>query len=362
MDGAHTISRMLPNEDKLRQISNDYSKEEKPEDRINIDEALWDQSTYIGRWKHMAFISDFRTIFVSEEKLHEAKKICDDYALGRIGPEDIKKENIIYAKQLYDSAFHPDNEELMNFFGRMSFQFPGNAILLMAMMTFYKSTAALLGLQVIHQAFTTIVNCTNRSIRSLESEDFEEGDDATVAEQAFICGAAASCIAALGLKKLFFCKGPIFARLIPLGGLTIGNIVNLTVMRQREIIKGIPVAVIHEEPFMGSRVAAVKGTTECITTRILTVAPTMIMIPIIADNIQSTCFYYRHPWILFPIELSICLASLLVMIPSALALFPWCSSMTPELWKTICPNEYNEFLEKIQEEPLPERVYYNKGL
>ncbi|XP_046818340.1 sideroflexin-2-like isoform X1 [Vespa crabro] len=327
------------------------------DERINVDEALWDQNTYIGRWKQMAFISDFRTIFVPKEKLYQAKKLCNDYALGN-EPEDLKKEDIIYAKKLYDSSFHPDNNELMNLIGRMSFQFPGNAILLMAMMTFYKSTVALLGLQVINQAFTTIVNYTNRSITTNE---LDETKNNIVAEEAFLCSAAASSMVVYGLKHMFYCRGPLFARLIPLGGLTIGNMINFAVIRQKEIINGIPVWIIHEEPFMNSKVAAIKAASECFFTRTLTVAPTMIMIPIVAEYIRTTCFYYRRPWALLPIKLSLCLASLLVMIPSALALYPMCNCMRPDLMK-IFPSEYNEFTEKFKEEVQPDRIYYNKGL
>ncbi|KAL2720390.1 sideroflexin-2-like [Vespula squamosa] len=331
--------------------------ENQPDERININEALWDQSTYIGRWKHMAFVSDFLTIFVPKEKLYEAKKLCNDYASGN-EPEDLTREDIIYAKKLYDSSFHPDNEELMNLLGRMSFQFPGNAILLMAMMTFYKSTAALVGLQVINQAFTTIVNYTNRSIRP---DELNEPKNDTVAGEAFLCSAAASSIAVYGLKKAFYCRGPLFARLIPLGGLTIGNMVNFAVIRRKEIANGIPTWVIHEEPFMNSKIAAIKAATECFFTRTLTVAPTMIMIPFLVENIRATCFYYRHPWILFPIKLGSCLASLLVMIPSALALYPMCNSMKPNLMKTY-PSEYKEFTEKFKEAEQPDRIYYKKGL
>lgn len=56
-------------------------------------------------------------------------------------PEGLRREDIIYAKKLWDSAFHPDNGELMNFVGRMSFQLPGGVALITAMLTFYKLTS-----------------------------------------------------------------------------------------------------------------------------------------------------------------------------------------------------------------------------
>jgi hypothetical protein len=47
--------------------------------RIDVDKPLWSQDTYLGRWKHYAFITDCRTVFVPENKLWEAKKLCEDY-------------------------------------------------------------------------------------------------------------------------------------------------------------------------------------------------------------------------------------------------------------------------------------------
>lgn len=109
------------------------------ESRIDVDKPLWNQDTYFGRWMHYAFITDCRTILVPENKLREAKKLCEDYKAGR-EPEDLRREDIIYAKKLRDSAFHPDNGELMNVIGRMSFQLPGCVAITAAMLTFYKLT------------------------------------------------------------------------------------------------------------------------------------------------------------------------------------------------------------------------------
>lgn len=72
----------------------------------------------------------------------------------------------------------------------------------------FRSTVALLGLQVINQAFTTIVNYTNRSITTNE---LDESKNTIVAGEAFLCGAAASSMVVYGLKKIFYCRGPLFA-------------------------------------------------------------------------------------------------------------------------------------------------------
>lgn len=49
------------------------------DEKIDIDKPLWDQSTYIGRWRYFTFISDCRMIFVRTKELRKAKQFCDDY-------------------------------------------------------------------------------------------------------------------------------------------------------------------------------------------------------------------------------------------------------------------------------------------
>ena len=47
-------------------------------------------------------------------------------------------DEVIYAKKLYESSFHPDTGEKQNLFGRMSFQVPGGMLITGAMLQFYK--------------------------------------------------------------------------------------------------------------------------------------------------------------------------------------------------------------------------------
>lgn len=114
--------------------------------KFDIDKPLWDQSTYTGRLKHFAFITDYRMIFVNDQKLREAKQFCDNYkqvnsncsialifqvTFVRKGfvPPGVQLSHVIRAKQLRDGAFDSETGELIHRFSRLSFQLPTSVIL-----------------------------------------------------------------------------------------------------------------------------------------------------------------------------------------------------------------------------------------
>lgn len=47
--------------------------------RIDIDKPLWDQSTFVGRFRHFAFVTDPTTCLTSEEDLDKAKQLVEQY-------------------------------------------------------------------------------------------------------------------------------------------------------------------------------------------------------------------------------------------------------------------------------------------
>lgn len=89
--------------------------------RIKVDEPLYDLSTFAGRFRYFAWMTDPRTVTVSNDRLLEAKTLVENYRVGK-EPENTSQEQVKYALKLYSSAFHPDTGELQNVTGRMSFQ------------------------------------------------------------------------------------------------------------------------------------------------------------------------------------------------------------------------------------------------
>ncbi|XP_029885656.1 sideroflexin-2 isoform X2 [Aquila chrysaetos chrysaetos] len=132
---------------------------------FNIDAPRWDQSTFVGRLKHFLNITDPRTVLVPEEELDRAKALVEGCRAGLVPPGS-SREQLLYAKKLYDSAFHPDSGEKMNLIGRMSFQVPGGMALTGCMLQFYRTVPAVVFWQWVNQSFNAIVNYTNRNAAS----------------------------------------------------------------------------------------------------------------------------------------------------------------------------------------------------
>lgn len=132
---------------------------------FNIDAPRWDQCTFLGRVKHFFNITDPRTVFASEQELDWAKAVVEKSRMGLV-PPGTQMEQLLYAKKLYDSAFHPDTGEKMNVIGRMSFQVPGGMLITGFMLQFYRTMPAVIFWQWVNQSFNALVNYTNRNAAS----------------------------------------------------------------------------------------------------------------------------------------------------------------------------------------------------
>ncbi|XP_021101171.1 sideroflexin-2 isoform X6 [Heterocephalus glaber] len=160
---------------------------------FNIDTPRWDQRSFLGRLKHFLSITDPRTILQPEQELDWAKAMVEQSRMG-VMPPGTQVEQLLYAKKLYDSAFHPDTGEKMNMIGRMSFQVPGGMIITGFMLHFYsfpvdtalrtfgstdgtlqglsdlsrftQTVPAVIFWQWVNQSFNALVNYTNRNAAS----------------------------------------------------------------------------------------------------------------------------------------------------------------------------------------------------
>jgi len=60
-------------------VSVEMSKTENSASRVDVDKPRWDQTTFVGRLKHFAWITDFRNVLVPSTRLHESKHLLQLY-------------------------------------------------------------------------------------------------------------------------------------------------------------------------------------------------------------------------------------------------------------------------------------------
>uniref|UniRef100_A0A8B9DJB9 Sideroflexin 2 n=1 Tax=Anser cygnoides TaxID=8845 RepID=A0A8B9DJB9_ANSCY len=233
---------------------------------FDIDAPRWDQSTFAGRLRHFLNITDPRTALVPERELDRAREVVAGCRAGLVPPGS-SREQLLYAKKLYDSAFHPDSGEKMNLIGRMSFQVPGGMALTGCMLQFYRTVPAVVFWQWVNQSFNAIVNYTNRNAASPIS--------LAQIGVAYITATGTALATAVGLNLYTKRAPPLLARWVPFAAVAAANCVNIPMMRQQEIINGVTVTDEDNNELGRSRRAAVKGIAQVVVSRITMAAPGM---------------------------------------------------------------------------------------
>ncbi|XP_009697500.1 PREDICTED: sideroflexin-2 [Cariama cristata] len=308
---------------------------------FNIDAPRWDQSTFMGRLKHFLNITDPRTVLVPEEELDRAKALVEGCRAGLVPPGS-SQEQLLYAKKLYDSAFHPDSGEKMNLIGRMSFQVPGGMALTGCMLQFYRTVPAVVFWQWVNQSFNAIVNYTNRNAASPIS--------LRQIGVAYVTATSTALATAVGLNLYTKRAPPLLARWVPFAAVAAANCVNIPMMRQQEIINGITVTDRDNNELGHSRVSLGMG--------VRIGAPHgRVILPIIMERLEKFPFMQRIRVLHGPLQVLLCGGFLLFMVPAACALFPQrCSLALADLELELRDSIVAKHGDKVP------YVYFNKGL
>ncbi|XP_058881984.1 sideroflexin-1-like [Acipenser ruthenus] len=314
---------------------------------IDIKEPRWDQGTFMGRAKHFFTVTDPRNVFLSSEVLEDSRRIVENYRVGIVSP-GLTEDELWRAKYVYDSAFHPDTGEKMILVGRMSAQVPMNMTITGCMLTFYRSTPAVVFWQWVNQSFNAVVNYTNRS-----------GDAPMTVNQLGVAYASATTgavVTALGLKSLTKHLPAIMGRFVPFAAVAAANCINIPFMRQRELKYGIPVTNEDGKRLGESTSAAQQAIVQVIVSRIGMAVPAMAIPPVIMNALEKRAFLKRYPVFNAPIQVGLVGFCLVFATPLCCALFPQKSSMKVSSLEA-------ELQTQIQERsPHTAVVYFNKGL
>ena len=319
--------------------------------RVDLSKPRYDQSTFEGRAKHFFITTNPANVLASDEELEKAKKIVEAV---RAGKEDasLTEDEIWAAKELYDSAYHCQTGEKLFLPGRMSFQVPGNMVITGCMMTFYKSTPAVVFWQFANQSFNAIVNYTNRNASA--------GVTNEQLGTAYVAATSASVLTALGFNKIIASSpalsGGIIGRFVPLLAVAAANFVNIPLMRQQELKKGITVETEDGQYAGLSSNAAMSAIQQVVPSRVGMAAPAMFIPPVIMSRLEKTATFIKNPWLKAPFTVLITGMCLTFSTPLCCALFPQKAAISlAELEPALQDTVKAKF-------PGQSTFYFNQGL
>ncbi|RZF34955.1 hypothetical protein LSTR_LSTR010047 [Laodelphax striatellus] len=315
--------------------------------RVNLDEPRWDQNTYWGRAQYFFTTTNPLNIFTSSARLDQCKQIVDTYKAGGKLP-GVSLEELYRAKDLVDSAFHPETGEKMIIIGRMSAQVPMNMVITACMITFYKTAPAVVFWQWVNQSFNALVNYTNRSGSSPMPLD--------QVAKSYLSATGGALVTALSLNKLVKSAPPLVGRLVPFTAVAAANCINIPLMRYKEIRDGISVFDDNNNHLGDSPTAAKIGISAVVFSRILMATPGMVLTPVIVDQLERKGAFARYPRMVGPLQFILCGIFLSFTTPMCCALFPQKSPIMIAKLEQSIQNVATAL------SPKPEIAYYNKGL
>eukprot|EP01006_Ploeotia_vitrea_P065905 TRINITY_DN94013_c0_g1_i1.p1 TRINITY_DN94013_c0_g1~~TRINITY_DN94013_c0_g1_i1.p1 ORF type:complete len:320 (+),score=26.55 TRINITY_DN94013_c0_g1_i1:48-1007(+) len=315
---------------------------------INLDEPRWDQSVYSGRAKHFLGVCNPLNVFVGRAKLEESKAIVENYKKTGQLPQGKTEDDIWAAKNLMDSAFHPDSGELMMVPGRMSFQVWGNMTIVGGMLTFYRSTPAVIFWQWLNQSFNALVNYTNRNAKTEVST--------RQLASAYVLATSASIATAVGLNKVISrsrFSGGLLGRFVPLVAVWAANCANIPLMRQMELRNGIAIEDETGKELGTSRTAAMHAVTQVAMSRCFMATPGCTIPPVLMSRFEQMAFLRNAPWLNMPLQAVLCGMCLTFATPLCCAIFEQKASLPV----TKLEKEHQSLLKQGIN-----KVFFNKGL
>lgn len=318
--------------------------------KVDIDQPKFDQSTYIGRFRHFFLLTNPLNLLASSTELERSQRIVRNYRAGKdVSSEVSSLEELWHAKYIYDSAFHPETGEKSPLIGRMSAQMPMNTIITGCMLSFHKTTRAVVFWQWFNQTFNAIVNYTNRS----GSSKLTTGD----LVKCYCLATGGALGTALSLNRLTANMPPLLGRLVPFVAISAANCINVPMMRSHEIRNGVVLLNEQGREVGVSKRAAITGIALVVLSRIAMAIPGMTFTPVLIDKLDRPGkLLNRLPWLNPPLQTAICGLLLIFATPMGCALWPQKMSIKV----TKLEDEVQEDVKKKY--PDLKVVWFNKGL
>jgi hypothetical protein len=272
-------------------------------------------------------------------------------------PEEIKEMTKL--QKITESAVHPDTNEIVPFYMRMSgFVVFNTPILLTILFAKNQTPVFNAGMQIVNQTYNAGMNYGNRNASSEYSiNDLSRGYFGAVAMSVSIALGSRTLLA----KPLSTLKGPKYfilnAFLNYLAAATAGA-TNLALMRFKELDEGITVkSKDGEESFGKSKVAGKKAIYESALSRVVLPFP-VIFFPSLALSLLSKLrLAPKGAFASKMVEFWLCVLSLTVSLPLSVALFKQQACLDiSEVEADKFENAKNTNGEAVT------KFYFNKGL
>ncbi|KAF2964370.1 hypothetical protein GQX73_g9213 [Xylaria multiplex] len=300
-----------------------------------LPESQYDLSTYWGRVRHTASITDPRTLLAGANGLEDAKKLIMAYKQGEI--KDMTPE-LWKAKKIVDSTIHPDTGKPVLLPFRMSCFALSNLVVTAGMLTPGLSNTGTVLWQIANQSLNVAINNANANKSTPLSY--------SKLAQSYFLAVGASCSVAVGLnslvprlKRVSPSTKLILGRLVPFAAVASAGFLNVLLMRGEEMRVGIDVYPVLSEAdkkklvaegkaegdvaSLGkSRKAATIAVGETALSRVLNSTPIMVVPPLVLVRLQRTRWLRNNPRLTIPVNLGLILGMSYIALPLALAAFP----------------------------------------
>ncbi|ANB11956.1 Fsf1p [Sugiyamaella lignohabitans] len=317
-----------------------------------LPESRYDLSTYMGRVRHCAEVSDPRMLFNTSKDIELARKLIGDYknSDGPMTPE------LWRAKRVLDSTLHPDTGLPVVLPFRMSSYVLSNLVVTVGMLTPGLGTAGTLFWQIANQSLNVAVNTANANkSHPLSTQQLITN---------YLLAVSGSCSVALGLnaivprlKNVSASTKTILSRLVPFAAVVSAGIVNVFLMRGEEIRKGI---TVHDpetnEPVGTSKTAAKYAVGETALSRVITATPIMVFPPLILYRLQRGILRGKSNLAVTAANLGLITITSFAVLPFALGVFP-----TKRVKSTTQLEPELSNLKNSKGTPVSE-VWFNRGM
>ncbi|KAI9818627.1 MAG: hypothetical protein M1832_004401 [Thelocarpon impressellum] len=294
--------------------------------------SRYDLSTYWGRVRHSADISDPRTLLVSRTGLEDAKTLVAAYKQGRV---ESMTPQLWKAKKVVDSTLHPDTGQVVFLPFRMSCFVLSNLVVTAGMLTPGLGTTGTLLWQITNQSLNVAVNNANGNKSAPLST--------STMVKSYLMAVSASCSVALGLnavvprlKRVSPITKMTLSRLIPFAAVASAGALNVFLMRAEEMRRGIDVYPVLDEDSRSrmekddgaaesigkSKKAAVLAVGETALSRVLNSTPVMVVPALALVKLQQMEWLKSRPRLILPVNLGLILTTSILALPLALGAFP----------------------------------------